>query len=105
MHCNTLCNTAACHRLHIFISWPRNNLLTPLLNSAGKTTDGRVVIQRFKELPPGVINPAQKAVPKIKPGDVITGINGERSESFAECVQAIRSCVGVVELELERLVG
>jgi PDZ domain len=93
---------------HLFVHLSLNLTLPPPLlppiHPSGKTTDGRVVIQRFKELPPGVVNPAQKAVPKIKPGDVIIGINGVRSENFAECVLAIRSCVGVVEIELERLV-
>jgi hypothetical protein len=69
----------------------------------GKTSDGRVVVQRFKELPSGIINPAQKAVPKIRPGDFITGINGVKCGSFAECVTAIRNCTGIVELELERI--
>ena len=66
--------------------------------------DGRVVIQRFKELPPGIINPAQKALPRIKPGDFIIGINGNRSDTFSDCVNAIRGCSGAVEMEIERIV-
>lgn len=70
--------------------------------NTGKTSDGRVVIQRFKELPSGINNPAKKALPPIKPGDFIIGINGVRFDTFADCVTAIRGCIGAVEMELER---
>lgn len=63
-----------------------------------------MVIQRFKELPVGVPNPAANAMPKIKPGDFIIGINGVRRNTFADCVLAIRSSTGAVEMELERVV-
>jgi C-terminal processing protease CtpA/Prc len=61
------------------------------------------MIQRFKELPYGVNNPAKRATGgKIKPGDFIVGINGVRFRTFAECVSAIRSSVGTIQIELER---
>ena len=74
-----------------------------MFSSSGKTSDGRVVIQRFMELPAGVPNPAASAIPRIKPGDFIIGINGVRQGTFADCVLAIRSSTGAVEMELERL--
>ena len=72
------------------------------LHSLGKTADGKVVIQRFKEMPLGAQNPAKKALPSIKPGDFIIGINSVRFDTFAECVAAIRGSTGAIEMELER---
>lgn len=63
---------------------------------------GRVMIQRFKELPTGVNNPAKQATVKMRSGDFIIGINGVRFRTFAECVSAMRSCEGAVLIELER---
>ena len=71
-------------------------------HSLGKTADGKVVIQRFKEMPLGAQNPAKKALPLIKPGDFIIGINSVRFDTFAECVAAIRGSIGAIEMELER---
>ena len=53
-------------------------------------------------MPLGAQNPAKKALPSIKPGDFIIGINSVRFDTFAECVAAIRGSVGAIEMELER---
>ena len=60
------------------------------------------MIQRFKEMPLGAPNPAKRALPTIKAGDFIIGINSIRFDTFAECVAAIRGSVGAIEMELER---
>jgi C-terminal processing protease CtpA/Prc len=70
----------------------------------GKTKDGRIVVQRLKEFPPSVTNPALLANPQIRPGDYVIGINGKVDLGFSETVNAIRTSAGRVELELERIV-
>jgi PDZ domain len=96
---NLMEETSVCLILHLLTLM----FLSLIFSTSGKTSDGRVVIQRFKELPVGVPNPAASATPRIKPGDFIIGINGVRQSTFADCVLAIRSSTGAVEMELERL--
>eukprot|EP00602_Paraphysomonas_sp_CaronLab_P011509 CAMPEP_0185040382 /NCGR_PEP_ID=MMETSP1103-20130426/38364_1 /TAXON_ID=36769 /ORGANISM="Paraphysomonas bandaiensis, Strain Caron Lab Isolate" /LENGTH=2494 /DNA_ID=CAMNT_0027579655 /DNA_START=336 /DNA_END=7820 /DNA_ORIENTATION=+ len=68
-----------------------------------KSADGRAHIQRFKEMPAGVVNPAAQCNPPIKPGDIIVGVNGKSCSTFAEVIKTIRGLEGaVVTLQLER---
>lgn len=62
----------------------------------------RTLIKRFKELPDGVENPAKKAVPQIRVGDMIVGVNGVECDTFAQIVEAIRSSAHHVTLILYR---
>lgn len=70
----------------------------------GKTKDGRVVVQRLKDFPPGVVNPASLAIPKIRAGDFVIAINGALNLTFQDTVAAIRASHGTVEIELERII-
>ena len=56
-----------------------------------KTPDGGVVIQKLKEMPPGVTNPASLCNPPILPGDVIIGVNGVDCAAFADAVKALKA--------------
>jgi hypothetical protein len=67
-----------------------------------KAADGRTVIQRFKDMPDGVPNPALASVPPIKPGDVIIAVNDTPSPLFMETVKLIKSSGETVKLTLER---
>jgi C-terminal processing protease CtpA/Prc len=69
----------------------------------GKTEDGRVLVQRLKELPPGVINPASRANPPVKAGDFIVSVQGQTGLSFADTVKVIRSSTGGIDMGLERI--
>ena len=67
-----------------------------------KTADGGTVVQKLKDMPPGVANPALACKPAILPGDVIIEVNGEKADSFATAVKLIRASEGTVTLTLER---
>ena len=67
-----------------------------------KTNDNGVIIQKLKDMPEGVINPASQCNPAVLPGDIIVGVNGKSMKLFNEIVKAIRSCTGQVEIWLER---
>ncbi len=56
-----------------------------------KTPDGGVVIQKLKEMPPGITNPASLCNPAILPGDVIIGVNGVDCPVFADAVKALKA--------------
>lgn len=70
----------------------------------GKAPDGRVAVQKLKEMPEGVINPASVCVPPIQPGDLIIAVNGQPCGSFVDCVKALRALTGTIQLTLERRV-
>lgn len=67
-----------------------------------KGIDGRTVVKQFKELPPGVPNPAMNCNPPIRPGDVITEVNGVVCHTFMEAVKMIKGSEENVHLMLER---
>ena len=67
-----------------------------------KTPEGGTMVQKLKEMPPGVANPALACKPAILPGDIIIEVNGEKSDTFATTVKYIRASEGTVTLTLER---
>jgi hypothetical protein len=68
-----------------------------------KSATGMAQVQRFKEMPTGVQNPAINCVPSIEFGDIITEVNGAPCASFADLVKAIRALPeGNLTLTLER---
>jgi hypothetical protein len=67
-----------------------------------KGPDGRTVVQRFKELPDGAVNPAKHCTPPICPGDVIAGVNGVVCNTFMEAVKLIKGSSDRVTLSIER---
>lgn len=66
------------------------------------SASGGASVKRIKEMPPGVINPAQACIPPIKEGDVIVGVNGKRCVIFAEVVKEIRASGSSIELRIDR---
>jgi len=69
-----------------------------------KSQDGGTFVQRIKDMPFGVSNPASSANPPVLAGDFILGVNGKIFEAcFADVVREIRSSVDKVELLIERL--
>lgn len=68
-----------------------------------KGPDGRTVVKQFKELPPGVLNPAMQCNPQIMPGDIIAEVNGIACASFMDAVKIIKGSGEMVQLVLERL--
>ena len=67
-----------------------------------KAPDGRTLVQRFKDMPDGLPNPAAACKPPIKPGDVIAAVNGVACPTFMDAVKAIKSSAERVQLTLER---
>jgi C-terminal processing protease CtpA/Prc len=67
-----------------------------------RTTDNGCVVQRLKDMPPGVPNPAAKCVPPIKTGDLIIGVNGTKMVAFNDIVKAIRASGADVKLLISR---
>jgi C-terminal processing protease CtpA/Prc len=68
-----------------------------------KSQDGGTFVQRVKDMPFGVANPASSAIPPVLAGDFILGVNGKLFEAcFADVVREIRSSVDKVELLIER---
>jgi C-terminal processing protease CtpA/Prc len=68
----------------------------------GKAPDGRVAVQKLKEMPEGIVNPASVCNPPIQPGDLIIAVNGQACGSFVDCVKALRALTGNIQLTLER---
>jgi hypothetical protein len=68
----------------------------------GRTADSGCVIQRLKDMPPGVVNPASRCVPALVPGDLIIGVNGTKMVGFNDIVKAIRSSGEEVKLLVSR---
>ena len=70
-----------------------------------KAPDGGTTFLQYKAVSAaqGGPNLALKADPTLLKGDTIVGVNGERWDTFAETVKALRSSGGAeVHLELER---
>jgi hypothetical protein len=69
-----------------------------------KSSNGRACIQKLKEMPPGVANPASLCSPPILPGDIIVGVNGRASGLFADTIKIIRGLENgrPISLQLER---
>lgn len=69
-----------------------------------KSSNGRACIQKLKEMPPGVVNPASLCTPAILPGDIIVGVNGKPSGLFADTIKMIRALENgrPINLQLER---
>lgn len=68
-----------------------------------KSSNGRASVQRFKELPEGIPNPARSCQPPIEPGDVIAGVNDITCSTFADLIKTIRSLPeGTIKLHIER---
>ena len=67
-----------------------------------KGPDGRCLVQRFKDMPDGAPNPAAASRPAIKPGDIISSVNGIACPTFMDAVKAIKSSAERVTLALER---
>jgi len=65
---------------------------------------GRARIAKFKEFPGNIENPAMKCNPSICIGDIVYMVNSERSQTFADMVQLIRSAVvgESISLSIER---
>lgn len=69
----------------------------------GRTADQGCVVQRLKEMPAGVANPAAACDPPICSGDLIVGVNGVKMLGFNDIVKAIRGTDGdTVTLLLQR---
>lgn len=70
-----------------------------------KSPNGRACIQKLKEMPPGVVNPASLCVPPIVPGDIIVGVNGKACGLFADTIKIIRGLDNgrPIDLQLERV--
>lgn len=68
----------------------------------GKAKTGHGQVLRFKELPPGVVNPASLCDPPIMIGDVILGVNRTRCDTLSDAVKVIRGASGRIELTFER---
>ena len=68
----------------------------------GKTVAGMSIVQRLKEMPPGVVNPASICYPPIKAGDRIIGVNGKACELFTDVVREIKAAEGTIEISFER---
>ncbi len=72
-----------------------------------RASDGGCLFLQYKTVSAaqGGPNLAEKAAPSLLQGDRISAVNGERWETFAETVKALRlSRGGSVEIELERTV-
>lgn len=68
-----------------------------------KAGNGQAQVQRFKEMPAGVQNPAFSCNPAIECGDIIVEVNSVSCASFADLVKAIRGAPeGPLTLTLER---
>lgn len=67
-----------------------------------KTANGRASIQRLKEMPEGVPNPAAHCSPPFRSGDVIIGVNGQSCGAFSDTIKMIRAIEGLVTLQIER---
>jgi S1-C subfamily serine protease len=69
-----------------------------------KSPNGRACIQKLKEMPPGIVNPASLCSPPINPGDIIVGVNGKASGLFADTIKIIRGLENgrPINLQLER---
>lgn len=68
----------------------------------GKNRTGHGQVLRFKEFPPGVVNPASLCNPPIIVGDVIIGVNRTRCDTLSDAVKVIRGATGTIELTFER---
>ena len=68
----------------------------------GKAKTGHGQVLRFKELPPGVVNPASLCNPPILIGDIILGVNRTRCDTLSDAVKVIRGATGPIELTFER---
>lgn len=68
----------------------------------GRAAENGCVIQRLKEMPAGVENPASKCVPALNSGDMIIGVNGTKMVNFNDIVKAIRSGGDDVKLLISR---
>lgn len=55
-------------------------------------------------MPAGVVNPASLCNPPIQSGDIIIGVNGKQTGSFADTIKIIRSLDNglPITLQLER---
>lgn len=67
-----------------------------------KSSSGKAYIQKLKEMPDGVPNPAATCIPPVRPGYTITAVNGVTCTSFADTIKIIRSATGVIKLQLEQ---
>lgn len=67
-----------------------------------KTPTGGCAVQRLKEMPDGVLNPAAQCNPSILAGDAIVAVNGQPCGAFSDAVKALRAATGTIELTLER---
>ena len=69
-----------------------------------KSSNGRPCIQKLKEMPAGVVNPASLCNPPIQPGDIIVGVNGKPSGLFSDTIKIIRGLENgrPINLQLER---
>jgi hypothetical protein len=69
-----------------------------------KSANGRPCIQKLKEMPAGVVNPASLCNPPIQPGDIIVGVNGKPSGLFSDTIKIIRGLENgrPIHLQLER---
>ena len=67
-----------------------------------KSSAGKAAVQRLKEMPPGVVNPASQSRPPFRTGDIIVGVNGQPCGTFAETIKMIRALEGVITLQIER---
>lgn len=68
----------------------------------GKSATGMAAVQRLKEMPPGIVNPASLCKPAILPNDIIVEVNGSPAPTFMEAVKLIRASEGTIRLKLER---
>ena len=67
-----------------------------------KSSSGKAYIQKLKEMPDGISNPAATCVPPVRPGYTITAVNGAACTSFSDTIKMIRSATGVIRLQLEQ---
>lgn len=72
------------------------------LDISASAESGRAVVRRFKNMPPGVVNPATNCDPPIVPADIIVAVNGRDCSQLGEVVAAIKSSGEQVRLTLER---
>ena len=58
-------------------------------------------IQKWKEMPAGVVNPASLCNPPIQSGDIMIAINGKQTSTFADTIKIIRGLENGVSITLE----
>jgi hypothetical protein len=67
-----------------------------------KTSDGRTIVQRFKDMPDNAPNPALACDPPIAVGDLIVAVNDVACATFMDVVRNIKGSGERVKLTLER---